>query len=216
MGKLITEEVFQDVEYITESVDGQRHQYIHGVFLQSEVLNRNGRIYPKELLDREVGRYNKEYVQTGRAFGELSHPDKPVVDPDRVSHRITELYPDGTDYIGKARILDTPKGTIIKNILDGGGQIGVSTRGVGSLSPKNGVKMVGNDYKLITVDAVLEPSAPSAFVQGIMEGKDWIYENGEWTEREYETAKKMLHESTREEIEDVALKLFQNYMSKLV
>jgi len=214
MGKLITEE-FVDVEYLTEDVGGEKHRYVHGIFLQSEVKNRNGRIYPKALLDREVDRYNREYVRTGRALGELSHPDKPIVDPDRVSHRITELYPDGNDYIGKARILDTPKGTIIQNILDGGGQIGVSTRGVGSLAPKNGVQMVGNDYRLITVDAVLEPSAPDAFVQGIMENKEWVFENGEWNERQYETARTMLKEASREEIEGVALKLFENYISKL-
>lgn len=215
MGKLIIEQV-EEVEYLTESDEsGSKQRYIHGIFMQSEVKNKNGRVYPHELLEKEASRYNNEKIKTRSSYGELSHPDKPIIDPDRVSHLITELYPDGTNFIGKARLLDTPKGLIIQNLLDGGGAVGVSTRGVGSLKPGNGAQLVQPDFKLICVDAVLDPSAPSAWVQGIMENKEWIYENGEWSEREYEIAKTMLKEASTEELETIALKLFSNYFSKL-
>lgn len=214
--KLIREEI-QDVKYLVES-DGKggKNHFITGIFMQAEKQNRNGRVYPMNVLAKEADRYNKEYVQKNRAFGELGHPENPQINLDRVSHMITKLYPDGTNFIGKAKILDTPNGKIVKSLLDGGASLGVSTRGVGSLRPHNGYQQVQDDFKLATAaDIVADPSAPDAFVQGIMEGKEWIFENGKWKEQEYYHAKKLINEASRHEIEDVALKIFENYISKL-
>ena len=184
--------------------------------LQAEKQNRNGRVYPIHVLDREAGRYNREYVQKNRAFGELGHPENPQINLDRVSHLITSLHRDGNNFIGKAKILDTPNGKIVKSLLDGGASLGVSTRGVGSLKAHNGYQQVQDDYKLATAaDVVADPSAPEAFVRGIMEGKEWIMENGRWKEQEYYHAKKLISEASRNEIEDVALRIFSNYISKL-
>jgi len=212
--KLIKENI-ENVEYLTEDVGNTKQRYITGIFMQSEKKNRNGRVYPRELLEREVNRYNTNYIRTNRAFGELGHPDTPAIDPNNISHLITELYPDGTDFIGKAKVLDTPKGKIIQNIMDGGGQLGVSTRGVGSLKPYNGVQLVQPDFYLACVDVVVDPSAPDAFVQGIMEDKEWVLLNGNWTDEHQEKAKKVIKEATTQEIEGVALTLFTNYLSKL-
>ena len=173
-------------------------------------------LYPVNVLSREADRYNKEYVQKNRAFGELGHPENPQINLDRVSHMITSLQRDGNNFIGKAKILDTPNGKIVKSLLDGGASLGVSTRGVGSLKAHNGYQLVQDDYKLATAaDVVADPSAPDAFVQGIMEGKEWIFENGKWKESEYYHAKKLITEASRNEIEDVALRIFSNYISKL-
>tara|TARA_R110000772_G_scaffold99174_1_gene198744 strand:- start:22032 stop:22676 length:645 start_codon:yes stop_codon:yes gene_type:complete len=213
--KLIKEEL-QDVEFITEEKNGVKEHYITGIFMQSEQKNRNGRVYPKAILEREVGRYNENYVKKNRAFGELGHPDSPSINLDRVSHMITKLYPDGNNFIGKAKIVDTPNGKIVKSLLDGGACLGVSTRGVGSLKPANGYQLVQDDFRLATAaDIVADPSAPDAFVQGIMEGTNWILTNQGWKEVDYENAKKQLTEASRHDIEDVALRLFSNFISKL-
>lgn len=214
--KLITEEI-QDIKYLVES-DGKggKNHFITGIFMQAEKVNRNGRVYPMNVLQKEAERYNRDYVTKGRAFGELGHPENPQINLDRVSHMITSLKPEGTNFIGKAKILDTPNGKIVKSLLDGGASLGVSTRGVGSLKAYNGFQQVQDDYKLATAaDVVADPSAPDAFVQGIMEGKEWIMENGKWREQEYYHAKKLISEASRNEIEDVALNIFKNYISKL-
>jgi hypothetical protein len=214
--KLIREEI-QDVKYLVES-DGKggKDHFITGIFMQAERQNRNGRVYPMNVLSKEAERYNKEYVSKNRAFGELGHPENPQINLDRVSHMITKLYPDGTNFIGKAKILDTPNGKIVKSLLDGGASLGVSTRGVGSLRSHNGYQQVQDDFKLATAaDIVADPSAPDAFVQGIMEGKEWIFEDGKWKEQEYYHAKKLISEASKSEIESVALKIFENYISKL-
>jgi hypothetical protein len=214
--KLITEEI-QEVQYLVEE-DGKggKNHFITGIFMQAEKQNRNGRVYPLPVLSREAERYNRDYVSKGRAFGELGHPENPQINLDRVSHLITKLYPDGNNFIGKAKILDTPNGKIVKSLLDGGASLGVSTRGVGSLRSHNGYQQVQDDYKLATAaDVVADPSAPDAFVRGIMEGKEWILENGKWTEVDFYKAKKMITETSKSDLEAVALKIFENYFSKL-
>ena len=182
--KLITEEIEQ-VEVIVESRNGKKNLYIEGVFLQSEMKNRNGRMYPKQTLMREVNRYNENFVEKGRALGELGHPDGPTVNLDRVSHKIVSLKEDGNNFIGKAKILSTPMGKIASNLLGEGVKLGVSSRGVGSLSKTNeGYSVVGEDFTLATAaDIVADPSAPDAFVDGIMEGKDWVWDGGILRER---------------------------------
>jgi hypothetical protein len=214
--KLISEEV-QNVQFITEAKKGGGKEYfIEGIFMQAEKKNRNGRVYPRGILDREADRYNSNYIQKNRAFGELGHPDSPAINLDRVSHMITKLYPDGTNYIGRAKILDTPNGKIVKNLLDGGASLGVSTRGVGSLKPHNGYQLVQDDFHLATAaDIVADPSAPDAFVQGIMESAEWVLTNQGWKAVDYEVAQKQLKEAKQNEIEEVALRLFKNYISKL-
>lgn len=214
--KLIKEEV-QDVQFITEAKSsGEKEYFIEGIFMQAETKNRNGRIYPRAILDREADKYNSNYIQKNRAFGELGHPDSPTINLDRVSHMITKLYPDKTNYIGRAKILDTPNGKIVKNLLDGGASLGVSTRGVGSLKPSNGYQLVQDDFHLATAaDIVADPSAPEAFVQGIMESAEWVLTNNGWKSVDYDRARKQLKEATKSDIEKVALRLFQNYISKL-
>ena len=213
--KLIAEEVL-NVQYLVEEKNGKKEHYISGIFMQAEKKNRNGRVYPLNVLSKEVDRYNREYVTKNRAFGELGHPDSPTINLDRVSHMITSLYPDGTNIIGKAKILDTPNGKIVKSLLDGGASLGVSTRGVGSLKPHNGYQLVQDDFHLATAaDIVADPSAPDAFVRGIMEGKEWILDGTGWKEVDYYKAKKLIKEASRNEIEDVALRVFSNFISKL-
>lgn len=213
--KLIKEEVSQ-VQFITEEVNGKKEHFIQGIFMQAEKQNRNGRIYPRQVLQKEVDRYNRDYVNKNRAFGELGHPDSPTINLDRVSHMITNLYPDGNNFIGKAKILDTPNGKIVKSLLDGGASLGVSTRGVGSLKPANGYQLVQDDFHLATAaDIVADPSAPDAFVQGIMENAEWVLTNQGWKAMHLERAQKLLKEASKNEIEDVALNIFKNYISKL-
>ena len=213
--KLISESI-EDIEYITEDdADGKKNYRIRGVFLQAEVKNRNGRIYPMSVLEKEVSRYNKEYVNKNRAFGELGHPDGPTVNLERVSHMITKLHPDGKNFIGEAKIMDTPYGKIVKNLIDEGAQLGVSSRGMGSLEPKNGAQVVRKDFYLATAaDIVADPSAPNAFVEGIMEGKEWIWDNGIVKEVEIQAYKKALEEKTKD-LGEKQQKLFANFLSKL-
>lgn len=215
--KLIAEEV-QDIEYLIEEnkETGKKSYHIQGVFMQAEQKNRNGRVYPFGILSKEVDRYNQEYVSKNRAFGELGHPDNPSINLDRVSHMITSLRPDGSNFIGKAKVLDTPMGNIVKGLLDGGACLGVSTRGVGSLKPQNGYQLVQDDFKLATAaDIVADPSAQSAFVQGIMEDVEWIYENGVWSQQHLERAKKTIHLASKARIEEVTLNVFENLISKI-
>ena len=177
--KLISEHI-EDVEYITEENEkGEKEYRIKGIFMQADVKNRNGRVYPYSILTKEVARYNKELIQNKRAFGELGHPEGPTVNLDRVSHIIEELYPEGMNIIGKAKILDTPNGKIVKELLNAGAKLGVSSRGMGTLEKKGQVNVVKDDFYLATAgDIVADPSAPEAFVEGIMEGKEWIWDNG--------------------------------------
>lgn len=214
--KLLTETV-EDVELLVEEdSSGKKSRYIHGVFMMAETKNKNGRVYPYKILEEEVNRYNKEYVETGRALGECGHPDSPSINLDRVSHMITSLKPQGNNFIGKAKILDTPMGKVVDGLLNGGVKLGVSTRGVGSLKPHNGYQLVQDDFKLATAaDIVHDPSAPSALVDSIMEDVDWTYSNGTWTPYHHEAAKKLIKKSSKHEIESVALRIFENYITKV-
>jgi len=213
--KLITENI-ESVSVLVEEKNGKKNLYIEGVFLQSETKNRNGRIYPFDILNREVQRYNEEYVLSGRALGELGHPDGPSVNLDRVSHKIIELRAEGTNFYGKARILDTPMGKIAKSLLDEGVKLGVSSRGMGSLEEKNGVKYVRDDFMLATAaDIVADPSAPDAFVQGIMEGKEWVWDNGILKEYRVSEYKRYISEATRRNLEERKLKAFNHFLSNL-
>ena len=176
--KLIVEHI-EDIELLTEEKDGKEYTYIQGVFLQGDIKNRNGRVYPMPVLQREVTNYNENFVQKSRALGELGHPDGPTINLDRVSHKIVELYQDGSNYVGKAKLLETPMGQIAKNLLREGVQLGVSSRGLGSIKEENGIKVVSDDFMLATAaDIVADPSAPDAFVNGIMEGREWVYAGG--------------------------------------
>ena len=195
--KLISEEI-QDVEYICEEKNGNKDYRIKGIFMQADVKNRNGRVYPMEVLQKEVNRYNKEYINEKRAFGELGHPDGPTVNLERASHMITSLKRDGMNFIGEANILKTPMGEIVKSLMDEGAKLGVSSRGMGSLDQRNGANYVRNDFFLATAaDIVADPSAPNAFVEGIMEGKEWVWNNGSLVEAELERAKKRIETRVR-------------------
>ena len=178
--KLMSESTLQDVEYITEqNEDGKKNYKIKGVFMQADIKNKNGRVYPMEILQKEVKRYNKEFINETRAYGELGHPEGPTVNLERASHMITALYPDGKNFIGEAKVLSTPMGEIVKSLMDEGAKLGVSSRGMGSLEQKNGANYVRDDFYLATAaDIVSDPSAPSAFVEGIMEGKEWVWTHG--------------------------------------
>ena len=183
--KLFSEAV-DEVQYITEAKEGGGKNYkIKGIFLQADIKNRNGRVYPMEILEKEVSRYNKKFINENRAYGELGHPEGPTVNLERVSHMVTELYPDGKNFIGEAKIMETPMGKIVKSLMDEGGKLGVSSRGMGSLDQKNGANYVRDDFYLATAaDIVADPSAPNAFVEGIMEGKEWVWNNGALIEAE--------------------------------
>ena len=178
--KLMSESTLQDVEYITEqNEDGKKNYKIKGVFMQADIKNKNGRVYPMDILQKEVKRYNKEFINEKRAYGELGHPEGPTVNLERASHMITALYPDGKNFIGEAKVLSTPMGEIVKSLMDEGAKLGVSSRGMGSLEQKNGANYVRDDFYLATAaDIVSDPSAPSAFVEGIMEGKEWVWTHG--------------------------------------
>ncbi len=214
--KLITE-IVEQVQYLTEeSTDGKKTLFIKGPFLVAETKNRNGRIYKESTLDREVQRYTKDYINKNRAFGELGHPDTPSINLDRVSHLIVDLTKEGNQWIGKAKILDTPMGKIVKQIIEGGGQLGVSSRGLGSLKQENGNNIVQDDFYLATAaDIVADPSAPGAFVQGIMENKEWMLIKDVWTEKEQEQAKKMIIKASKRDIENISLQIFENFIKKL-
>ena len=213
--KLISEHV-DEVEYITEAdAEGKKNYKIRGVFMQSEIKNRNGRMYPQHVLEKEVKRYNKEYVKQRRAFGELGHPDGPTVNLERVSHMITKLTPDGKNFIGEAKVMDTPYGKIVKNLIDEGAKLGGSSRGMGSLEPRGKMQIVKDDFYLATAaDIVADPSAPNAFVEGIMEGKEWVWENGVVKEVDIATYKQLLIQK-RKYNEDKNIQIFKDFMSKL-
>lgn len=215
--KLIREEI-ENVEIIVESKNGKKSLYIEGVFLQGNIKNRNGRMYPMETLRREVSRYNESNIQTGRALGELGHPDGPTVNLDRVSHKIVSLKENGSNFIGKAKILSTPMGKIASSLLDEGVKLGVSSRGIGSLKmSKEGVNMVGDDFMLATAaDIVADPSAPDAFVEGIMEGKEWIWEGSILREKAAEQTVRRINTLVDQRIlEQHKLDLFNDFLSKL-
>ena len=213
--KLITEQV-EDIKLLTEEKGGKKILYIEGVFLQSELKNRNGRMYPFETLNREVGRYNEEYVKPKRALGELGHPDGPTVNLDRVSHRIVELRAEGTNFLGKAQILDTPMGNIAKSLLESGVQLGVSSRGMGSIDKREDCSVVQDDFMLTTAaDIVADPSAPDAFVNGIMEGKEWVWPNGILKEAEVAKYKGVIDAASRQELEEKTLRVFNDFITKL-
>ena len=216
--KLIRE-INEQVNYLTEEVldeTGKKSLYITGPFLQTEVKNRNGRIYKRDTMLNEVKRYSEQYINKNRAFGELGHPDTPTINLDRVSHMIVDLHQEGNDWIGKAKILDTPMGTIARQIIEGGGQLGVSSRGMGSLKQENGVNVVQDDFYLATAaDIVADPSAPDAFVRGIMENKEWMLVDGVWTSMDMDIAQRAIRKASRKEIEAVSLQIFENFIKRL-
>ena len=213
--KLI-KELNEEVEYITEDNEGKKNHYIQGVFLQSEITNRNGRMYPKSVLDREVKNYNEKYIRTNRALGELGHPEGPTVNLDRVSHKITELKEDGNNFVGKAKLLDTPMGNIAKNLLGEGVKLGVSSRGMGTLKRENGASVVGEDFMLApAADIVSDPSAPDAFVEGIMEGKEWVWENGRLQEKDIASIKQELDHATLINIQEKKISAFETFIKGL-
>ena len=214
--KLIAEAV-EEVEYITEEKEGGGKNYkIRGIFMQADIKNRNGRIYPMEVLDEEVRNYNKKFIQQNRAFGELGHPDGPTVNLERVSHMITSLKPDGKNFIGEAKIMDTPMGKIVKNLMDEGAKLGVSSRGMGSLKQKGGANVVSDDFYLATAaDIVADPSAPNAFVEGIMEGKEWVWNNGALVEAHVADLKKKFDVKKRQRQVNIEALEFAKFLEKL-
>jgi len=213
--KLITEHLDNSVSYITEEKNGKKNTIIEGIFMQAESKNRNGRIYPRAVMESAVNKYVTEQVSRGRAVGELNHPEGPTINLDKVSHRITELNWDGNNVMGKALVLDTPMGQIVKGLVEGGVQLGVSSRGMGSLVQKNGVAMVGEDFILATVDIVQDPSAPEAFVNGIMEGVEWIWENGILKAQDVEKYETEIKRSSSSNLAEAQLKVWQDFLSKL-
>jgi hypothetical protein len=214
--KLI-KEIYETVSYqVIEESNGKKSLFIEGPFLVAEKKNKNGRLYEYATMRKEVGRYNEEYINKNRAFGELGHPETPTINLDRVSHMITSLREDGHQWIGKAKILDTPMGNIARQLIEGGAQLGVSSRGMGSLKNVNGVNVVQPDFYLATAaDIVADPSAPGAFVQGIMEGKEWMLVNGVWTEQDHSEAIQQIRKASQKDIEKVSLHIFENFMKKL-
>jgi len=213
--KLISEEI-QNAEYLVEENNGKKAYKIRGIFLQSDLKNRNGRVYPKEILEQEVSRYNREFINKKRAFGELGHPDGPTVNLERVSHMITSLTPDGKNFVGEAKIMDTPYGKIVKGLIDEGAQLGVSSRGMGSIIQRNGANYVKDDFYLATAaDIVADPSAPDAFVEGIMESKEWVWDNGKLVERDLELWKQQIREAKQRKLDEVKLNVFESFLKKL-
>ena len=214
--KLISEEI-QDVEYITEQKqDGKKDYKLKGIFMQADIKNRNGRIYPMEVLEKEVARYNKEFIEQNRAYGELGHPAGPTVNLDKVSHMVTSLKPDGKNFIGEAKVMSTPMGEIVKNIMDDGGKLAVSSRGMGSLTKKNGANYVNDDFYLATAaDIVADPSAPNAFVEGIMEGKEWVWNNGLLQEQEVARIKDEMERNVRSRKANYQALAFAKFLKNL-
>lgn len=211
-------EVFEQTNTIVESKLGKGKEYfIEGIFLQSELKNRNGRMYPESVMDNEVGRYIKESVEKNRAYGELGHPDTPSINLDRVSHMIVSLRKEGTNYIGKAKILETPMGQIARGLLDGGANLGVSSRALGSLQTNNeGVQVVQDDFMLSTAaDIVADPSAPDAFVRGIMESKEWVFVDGKFVEQHIEEAQRSIRKASSRNLEEAKIYAFQKFLSKI-
>ncbi len=216
MMKLITEQI-EPVEVLTEDKDGKKNTYIKGVFLQTEITNRNGRMYKYDTMQREVSKYNEEFIQRGRALGELGHPEGPTVNLDRVSHKIVELYPEGKNFVGKAKLLETPMGKIAKNLLEEGVQLGVSSRGLGSLKKEGNTSVVADDFILSTAaDIVADPSAPDAFVQGIYEGKEWVNVDGRFKEANIEAVKEALDNApSLEELSERKVAAFSAFLRSL-
>ena len=213
--KLISEEIV-DVQFVTEDANGKKSHFIEGVFLQSDIRNRNGRMYPFDTLDREVSKYNENYIQRGRALGELGHPDGPTINLDRVSHKIVSLRAEGKNFIGKAKLLETPMGKIAKNLLDEGVKLGVSSRGLGSIEKRGDTNIVKDDFMLSTAaDIVADPSAPDAFVDGIMEGAEWVWDNGIWQQSALEKAKHHIESSSMNDLTERKLKMFESFLCNL-
>jgi len=219
--KLISEQWSDEVNYLVEEdpKTGKKHAYIEGVMLQTEVKNKNGRIYPKEVMQKEVKRYNNEYVDQNRAYGELGHPEGPTINLERTSHLITSLKEDGNNFVGKAKILSTPMGEIVKNLLNDGARLGVSSRGMGSLKASNakgGVQMVQSDFQLATAaDIVADPSAPDAFVDGVMEGVEWIWDNGVIKAQKIEEYKNSIQRARTQKLQEVKLNVFNDFLKNL-
>ena len=196
--------------------NGKKDYFIEGIFMQSEIKNRNGRIYPKEVIQKEVKRYNKEFVEQDRAFGELGHPEGPTINLDKVSHMITKLEEDGNNFVGRAKILSTPNGQIVKNLIDDGAKLGVSSRGLGSLESKGNAQYVKDDFQLATAgDIVADPSAPEAFVNGIMEGTEWVYESGILKARDIEDMQNEMRSAKLNQLEETKLKLWKRFVGNL-
>ena len=213
--KLISE--YNEAKPLVESKDnGKKDYFIEGVFMQADIKNRNGRVYPKEIMDKEVKRYIKEFVNEQRAFGELGHPEGPTINLDKVSHMITELNEDGTNWVGKAKILSTPNGEIVKNLIDDGAKLGVSSRGLGSLEQKSDAQYVKSDFQLATAgDIVADPSAPDAFVDGIMEGVEWIMDNGILKRQEMESMREILMKEKQVRLEETKINLWKEFVKNL-
>ena len=213
--KLITEHLEDSLNYITEEKNGKKNVIIEGIFMQADSKNRNGRVYPRDVMESAVNKYVTEQVSKGRAVGELNHPDGPTINLDKVSHRITELNWDGNNVMGKALVLDTPMGQIVKGLVEGGVQLGVSSRGMGTLVNKNGVNVVGKDFILATVDIVQDPSAPEAFVNGIMEGVEWVWDNGLLKAQEIEKYETEIKHASSSQLAESQLKVWKDFLSKL-
>ena len=217
--KLISEQWSDDVNYLVEEdpKTGKKHAFIEGIMLQSNVKNKNGRINPKEMMKKEVRRYSNQYIKQNRAYGELGHPEGPTINLERASHLITDLYEDGDNFIGKAKILSTPMGEIVKNLLDDGAKLGVSSRGMGSLkADKKGNNVVQNDFQLATAaDIVADPSAPDAFVDGIMEGVEWIWDNGVFKARKVEEWKHEIQRAKTKKLHETKLNVFRSFLEEL-
>jgi len=216
--KLICEVQEQKLEFVTEAKeDGEKEYFIEGIFMQANIKNRNGRVYPVKTLQKEVERYNREYVAKNRAYGELGHPQGPVINLDRVSHMIKDLKQDGNNFIGRAKIMGTPMGDIVKNLMREGATLGVSSRGMGTLkNNEKGVAEVQNDFLLATAgDIVADPSAPSAFVEGIMEGVEWVQVNNAWVAREVEDIQKTISNTSKRDLEERKLEVFNRFLSRL-
>ena len=213
--KLIAEEI-TNVEFLTEEKNGKKSHYIEGIFLQGEIKNRNGRMYPLHLLQQEVAKYDQKSIKTGRALGELGHPDGPSINLDRVSHKITRLEQDGSNFVGRAKILDTPMGSIAKNLLDEGVKLGVSSRGMGSIRRENNCNVIQDDFMLSTAaDIVADPSAPDAFVDGIMEGKEWVWDNGVIKESKIAEIKQQIDQATLVNIQERKISAFKTFLQTL-
>ena len=211
------QDINEDVSFLIEkNEEGEKDFFIEGVFMQGGIKNRNGRVYPVEALAKEVNRYNKEYIEKNRAYGELGHPNGPTINLERCSHMIKELTQDGKNFMGKAKIMDTPMGNIVKNLMTEGATLGVSSRGMGTLKAKNGYQEVQSDFQLATAaDIVADPSAPDAFVNGIMEGVEWIFDNGRWTQQQLDTAKTTIKRASSKDLEEAKIKVFKSFIKSL-
>jgi len=210
-------DINEEVQVLTEEVSpGQKNYFIEGIFLMCDQKNRNGRVYTFEMMDKKVKDYNNSFVKQKRAFGELGHPEGPTINLERVSHMITDLYSDKKNFIGRAKIMDTPYGKIVKNLIDEGAKLGVSSRGVGSLEEKNGVNYVKDDFQIATAaDIVADPSAPEAFVRGIMEGKEWIFESGRLIQQDIEQIKKDIKKASSRNLEEAKMRAFDKFLRNL-